>query len=141
MKVKLFVVSHSPVGCSEEIFNKNICAVVPKKKDAREYIKKKYVIDHFDHYESWCALRALDDESLESENAYFEEIAADDVFDEYSVATGYYDKRRIAAALRLSACMLPVGASYEEPFELEISEKILNLLNKPAATPEKTHEA
>ena len=141
MKLKLFVVSHSPVGCSEAVFNKNICAVVPKKKDAKEYIKKKYIIDHFDHYESWCTLRSLDDESPESENMYFEETAADDIFDEYSVATAYYNKRRLAAALRLSACMLPVGASYEEPFELEISEKILNLLNKPATTSEKTHEA
>lgn len=128
--MKLFILSHSPVGSPEKDFNKSICAVVPKKKDAKEYIKKKYIIDHFDHYESWCALRSLDDEALESEDTYFDETADDSLFDEYSVATAYYDKRRLAAALRVSACMLPVGASYEEPFELELSEKLFNILAK-----------
>ena len=142
MKVKLFVVSHCPPGASQADFNKNICAVVPKKKDAKEYVKKKYIIDHFEHYESWCALRALDGESLESEDAYFEETTDEDIFDEYSIAAGYYNKRRIAAALRLSACMLPVGASYEEPFELEVQEKLFNLLSKPPLeNTDKIHEA
>lgn len=142
MKIKLFVVSHCPSGASQIDFNKNICAVVPKKKDAKEYVKKKYIIDHFEHYESWCALRALDDESLESEDAYFEETANEDIFDEYTIAAGYYNKRRIAAALRISAWMLPVGASYEEPFELEVQEKLFGLLaQSPLENADKIHEA
>ena len=136
--MKLFILSHSPAGSPEKDFNKNICAVVPKKKDAKEYIKKKYIIDHFDHYESWCALRSLDDEVSENEDKYFDETADDSLFDEYSIATAYYDKRRLAAALRVSACMLPVGASYEEPFELELSEKLFNILTKTADTDEIT---
>lgn len=136
--MKLFILSHSPAGSPEKDFNKSICAVVPKKKDAKEYIKKKYIIDHFDHYESWCALRSLDDEAPENEDKYFDETADDSLFDEYSIATAYYDKRRLAAALRVSACMLPVGASYEEPFELELSEKLFNILTKTADVDETT---
>lgn len=143
--MKLFILSHSPVGSPERDFNKSICAVVPKKKDAKEYIKKKYIIDHFDHYASWCALRSLDDESPAAEDKYFDETADDSLFDEYSIATARYDKRRLAAALRVSACLLPVGASYEEPFELELSEKLFNILTKTAdvdePAPSKTNEA
>ena len=88
-----------------------ILCVCTKKREITEFIRKYYLISHFEHFKSWCELHNYDVKSLEAENAYIN-ISVNDSF-KFPVVTYLYDVNSLAGLLRMINNYTPVGCSFE----------------------------
>ena len=119
-KIKLFVISKSPMGSSDKDFRENIVAYVTKKKDIIEYIRKRVIMDHYAHYEQWCELQKLNSEDEGPIDKYFDLFA--DMWGDlvnYTYKKYTYSIEEIASIMRILNKCVPVGGTYETDAEIE----------------------
>lgn len=122
-KIKLLAVADIPVGCTSIDFQKHICTVVVNKKQALEYIQRRYICEHTEHFKQWCSLHNTTENT--AENDYIEQVVGwDELTRKYSISPIKLDKNKLAMCVRMSMYMTPVGASYESD-----AENILSFVN------------
>lgn len=111
-KLKLFfILDKNNLYIDEKTKVPNIISVVANKRNAEEYIDKRFFIECFDHYSSWCSLRDLpigDQSWLKykevQKNPYYYELT------EVNYAT-------VASLMRLFYGCTPIGCSFDTLLE------------------------
>lgn len=137
-KIKLYAISTAPVTATDEEFRKNIVTFVKTKPDILEYVNKKLIVDHYDHYKSWCRFHNLNEESLEAQIAYLDKVGHTwEDTSKYSFKRYVYSIDEIASIFRIVNKCPPVGASYETDTEIEYMrnylmyyQQFMDILNK-----------
>lgn len=145
-KVALYIISKCPQNSSDDEFNKNICSIVSSKKQIKEFIINKSVLDHKEHYNQWLINHMLPD-NISSRKIYFS-LVIDDLDSSaknYCFKKNIYTIDGIASIFRMFNKCEPVGCSYEHFFEYDyynsfvqeclenintINEKIVDSENK-----------
>lgn len=88
-----------------------VLCVCTKKREVTEFIRKYYLVTHFEHFKSWCELHNYNVKSQEATNAYID-ISASDSFT-FPVIAYWYDVNSLAGLLRMINNYVPVGCSFE----------------------------
>lgn len=88
-----------------------VLCVCTKKREVTEFIRRYYLVTHFEHFKSWCELHNYDVKSQEAANAYID-ISASDSF-MFPVIAYWYDVNSLAGLLRMINNYTPVGCSFE----------------------------
>lgn len=134
-KIKFYVISNCKPSASINEFNNNICTIVTKKKHIGEYVSRKAIKDHKEHYIAWLKNHNLIDNS-ESRNKYLSLLVADQdpSITNISIRQQTYSSEVVAAVFRMFNKCAPVGCSYEIEQEKEyysmLVEDALNYFNE-----------
>lgn len=119
-KISLYVISKAPLKSSDEEFRKNIVTFVVKKNQILEYINKKLIVNHYDHYKQWCELQKLNENTAEAEAAYIKMCGQNwSEYGQYTFKKFTYTINEIASIFRIMNKCVPVGATYETNSEVE----------------------
>jgi hypothetical protein len=130
-KIVLYVISKCSLGSSDEEFLKNVCTFVCSKKDIREYISNKLLVENYSHYKSWLSLHYNSDHDIPSRRAeYLRTVINPEEFTKYSFKKNTYTVPGIASIFRILNGCIPVGASYESDAELKSLTNFFYELNK-----------
>lgn len=123
-KIKLYVISKCPLGSTDDEFRNNIVTFVTEKKQVIEYVNKRLIVDHYDHYKQWCEVHNLDICNPDAENEYLKTVGATwDDYCQYTFKKFIYNLNEIASIFRITNKCSPVGTSYETAAEIEYMEK------------------
>ena len=137
-KISLYVISKSSIEATDEEFRQNIVTFVPKKNQILEYINKKLIVNHYDHYKQWCNLNALVD-TVEAEKEYIKTCGKTwDDYAQYTFKKFTYTIDEIASIFRIMNKCIPVGASYETNSEIEYMNEYLNYYQEIMKTMKQT---
>ena len=90
---------------------------VSKKQDLEEYVRRFILLEHFEHYRAWCNLKNYDLESPEIEKLYFKTCIESSELNNYIVKKLKYRLKDITGILRMFGNCLPLGCSFELPYE------------------------
>lgn len=121
--------------------DETILCVCNKLKEISEFVNTKILVDHFDHYKSWCELKQLDINNMDSKREYLINYITNSPEGaltkyNYIIKKIDYDKDSISAVLRILHGYIPLGCSYELPNEVETELEILNEREKLGLTGE-----
>lgn len=99
--------------------------------DCEEYIILKEMLDHKQHYQSWCQQRKLDYLSEFSWKSYKEIVLHNS--SEYGIITFKMEWKDIMAFLRVLHKCYPIGCSYDREIELSFfKEQVVGKFLKEA---------
>ena len=120
MKRKSFWVVY--LTAEQNIAHKNYLTVVSDKKSAIEYIQRKLVMDHLDHFKQWVNLHGFS--SIDSQQAfelYIKTVLEPEDLAVYSLGKIMYTDDELSSILRITMGCDPVGCSYETPAEIQLA--------------------
>lgn len=126
-KIALYAISKAPLGSNDSEFRANIVTFVVKKNQIAEYINKKLIVSHYDHYKQWCELNSLKEDSEQAESAYIKTCGPNWCeYNEYTFRRFVYNIDELASLFRIMNKCAPVGTSYETDAEIEYMDNYLN---------------
>ena len=104
--------------------DESIVCVCSTVNEIGEFINSKILVDHFDHYKSWCELKNIDFNDITSKRTYlinYFNNSSEETLDKYNyiIKKINYDKNTVAAVLRILHGYVPLGCSYETPEEVQ----------------------
>ena len=119
-KITLYVVLNQ-VEDSEET---SIEYVVSNMRELVEYIDKKILMSHYDHFKLWCDLHNCKVGDPKKQEEYLVNILTSMDDEEkkkyiFPIKKISYDKQTVAAAIRMLNCCEPLNCSFELPIEKE----------------------
>lgn len=123
----MYVISNCPLGSPQEEFVQKVCSIVCDKKQVREYVVNRLIIDNWQHYMNWVQLHYGDnlyDDPHRKETYVKDVVPIDSGIRNFSFIEKIYNPADIASILRVSNKFIPVGASYEYDSEIRILQKI-----------------
>lgn len=136
--IDLYVVTPN-MGNKKEFDLSNVVfyTITSKKKDCEEYINRRVFIENREHYVSWCGIRGL---NYKDDKSWEQYITTSDInINKYVISKINYKIKDVATIFRLFNHCVPVGASYEEEYEViqllqSIPKKSLDKIEKELAS-------
>lgn len=137
-KLTLYTVSRCPFGASDEDFLRNLCTVVSVKKDIKEYLINKAILENWSYYKAW--LEAHNENDNPKVRIKYIQIVLEggmSFFNQFSVKKQVYDCDGIASMMRIFNHCVPTGSSYEKDAEIEYLTNYLENILKTVEKLEK----
>lgn len=128
-QLKFYMVAKCSADAAPEEFDKSLCTIVYKKKDIKEYILKRAIIDSWEHYSRWLPCQNKEDSS-ESQKEYIDLVLGGEfnIISQYSCKRVTFTAEAIASLMRIMNHCVPVGAPYETELEVKTIDNFFNTL-------------
>jgi hypothetical protein len=112
--IELYVVTLNEEQTNDSF---NFLTITSKKEHCQEYIHRRLLIENKEHYTSWCSLRGIDYKQEGTWESYIASTGSVK-FDKYIISKVKYDITSVATIFRMFNDYVPIGASYEDPQEV-----------------------
>lgn len=107
------------------------------KAEAREYVYSFIKAKHQTHFSEWCRYKELNENNWEIFYQYFNTVIDDEEKKNYVIHSLKYNKKDLAAILRMFGSCIPLNCSFEKEIEHKYfnekekaREKVSNIIDK-----------
>ena len=113
----------------------SLVTVLSDKKQINEFIDKMIIVDNWEHYKMWCELRKLNYKDISVQYSYIDNYIntnPEEAQSKYSfiVKKTIYTTEAMSSILRMFNGCVPIGCSYENPFEFTYANLLYSKLSE-----------